>query len=52
MSDGDPEVTKRLRSVTEGSKAQKRIQAAIEEFRNFSAALCYTKIVPSMTSFL
>ena len=33
--------------VTEGSEAQRRIQAAFEEFRQlFPPALCYTKIVP------
>ncbi|MCI0332144.1 MAG: DUF1587 domain-containing protein, partial [Planctomycetes bacterium] len=33
--------------VTEGSAAQRRMQAAFEEFRQlFPAALCYTKIVP------
>ncbi len=33
--------------VTEGSAAQKRIEASLEEFRHwFPPALCYTKIVP------
>jgi hypothetical protein len=33
--------------VNEGSAARKRIQAALDEFRQlFPAALCYTKIVP------
>jgi hypothetical protein len=33
--------------VQEGSAARKRIEAALEEFRQlFPAALCYTKIVP------
>lgn len=47
-SGGDPEVTNTAPLlVTEGSKAQQRIRAAIEEFRQlFPPALCYTKIVP------
>lgn len=47
-SSGDPEVTNTAPLlVTEGSKAQRRIQAAVEEFRQlFPPALCYTKIVP------
>src|SRR6185369_14778599 len=33
--------------VNEGSAARKRIEAALNEFRQmFPAALCYTKIVP------
>ena len=47
-SSGDPEVTNSAPLlVNEGSKAQQRIQAAIDEFRQlFPPALCYTKIVP------
>jgi hypothetical protein len=47
-SSGDPEVTNTAPLlITEGSKAQRRIQAAVEEFRQlFPPALCYTKIVP------
>ena len=33
--------------VNDGSAARKRIEAALDEFRQiFPAALCYTKIVP------
>jgi hypothetical protein len=47
-SSGDPEVTNTAPLlVTDGSKAQRRIEAAVDEFRQlFPPALCYTKIVP------
>ena len=47
-SGGNPEVDNSAPIlVTEGSAAQRRLQAAFEEFRQlFPPALCYTKIVP------
>jgi hypothetical protein len=47
-SSGNPEVTNTAPLlVTDGSRAQLRIQAAVDEFRQlFPPALCYTKIVP------
>jgi hypothetical protein len=47
-SSGDADVTTSAPIVvTEGSNAQRRVRAAIEEFRQlFPPALCYTKIVP------
>ena len=47
-SSGDPEATNTAPLlIVEGSKAQQRIQADVEEFRQlFPLALCYTKIVP------
>lgn len=47
-SDGErPVISDSPILVTDGSAARKRIEAALEEFRQlFPAALCYTKIVP------
>ncbi len=47
-SSGDSEVINSAPVlISEGSKAQRRIEAAFEEFRQlFPPALCYTKIVP------
>jgi hypothetical protein len=47
-SDGErPVVSDSPILVAEGSAARKRIEAALDEFRQlFPAALCYTKIVP------
>ena len=47
-SDGErPVISDSPIIVREGSAARKRIEAALEEFRQlFPAALCYTKIVP------
>ncbi len=47
-SDGErPVISDSPILVTEGSDARKRIEAALDEFRQlFPAALCYTKIVP------
>ncbi len=47
-SDGErPVVSDSSILVAEGSAARKRIEAALDEFRQlFPAALCYTKIVP------
>lgn len=47
-SDGErPVVSDSPILVTDGSAARKRIEAALDEFRQlFPAALCYTKIVP------
>ena len=47
-SDGElPVVSDSPIIVNDGSAARKRIEAALEEFRQlFPAALCYTKIVP------
>jgi hypothetical protein len=47
-SSGNPDVTNSAPIlITEGSAAQRRIQAGFEEFRNlFPPVLCYTKIVP------
>ena len=47
-SDGErPVVSDSPIIVTDGSAARKRIEAALDEFRQlFPAALCYTKIVP------
>lgn len=47
-SDGErPVVSDSPILVTEGSEARRRIEAALDQFRQlFPAALCYTKIVP------